>query len=408
MKPVVAILSTLDTKAAEAAWVAEQVEAAGGLARILDLGVLGEAGLDAHWPRGVVARSGGVELATLVERGSREAATPVMASGALALLSPLIERNDVHAVLGMGGTQGSSLCGTILQALPYGLPKILVSTVASGDTSPFVGVKDITMMFSVGDLLGLNPVTRRILANAAGAAVGMARVSVPIVAERSDRPVVGVTNLGVLTAGALHAVDLLTARGMETAVFHAVGSGGRAMEAMMEQGLIGAVFDYALGEISDALFGGLRAAHPQRLSVAGRLGLPQVLCPGGAEHVGLLVPTNTVPEPWRGHMHVFHSPVILAPRLSASQLRRVAAEIGRRLTAVNARGILMIPTAGTSRYSVAAGPLHDPLGDQAFFEALASAMPTTVEVRAHSGAAEDPDFVAAAVDALCEQILAAS
>ncbi|RKY21222.1 MAG: UPF0261 family protein [Planctomycetota bacterium] len=397
MTPTVALLVTLDTKAAEARWLVEQVQRAGGQALLIDIGVVGEPGEDAQFTRQAVADAGGTSLEQLLQQPTRERAGPVMLAGASALLAAALERGEVQAVLGLGGTQGTSLCCEIMQSLPYGLPKIMVSTVASGDTAPFVGIKDITMMFSVGDLLGLNPVTRRILANAAGAAVGMARVDVPIVAERSGRPVVGMTNLGVLTAGSVRAQSRLQAAGVETIVFHAVGSGGRAMEAMLQQGLIGAVFDYALGEISDALFGGLRAADEARLTVAGRLGLPQVLCPGGAEHVGLLVPPNTVPERWRDRAHVFHSPVVLAPRLCADELRSVAREIGRRLQCTSGPAVMLLPRGGTSRYAVPGGPLHDPLADAAFLDELARALPASVEVVERAEHAEHPAFIDDAV-----------
>jgi uncharacterized protein (UPF0261 family) len=276
----------------------------------------------------------------------------------------------------------------------------MVSTVASGDVSAFVGIKDVTMMFSVGDILGLNPLLRRILANAAAAVCGMARVGVSSAPHAGGRPVVGMTNLGVLTEGALRAVARLESKGFEVVVFHAVGSGGRAMERMLRDGMLGAVFDYALGEISDELFGGLRAGGPERLKAAAELGLPQVLVPGGAEHVGLFVPANTVPERWRDHQHVFHSPVILAPRLSADELRQVAREIGQRLAAAKGRAVMFLPRLGTSRYAVPGGPLHDAAGDAAFFAELKAALPRTIPVEERDAGAEDPAFVDECVDRL--------
>ena len=238
----------------------------------------------------------------------------------------------MHGVIGLGGLQGTAVCTEVMRALPYGLPKVMVSTVASGNTSAYVDVMDITMMFSVADIIGLNAFLRRVLANAAGAAHGMAQVEVPLPAERRGKPLIGMSNLGVLTSGALLALELFAARGYEVIVFHAVGSGGRAMELMMRQGIIGAVFDYAMGEITDELFGGVRAGGPERLTVAGELGLPQVLCPGGAEHVGVLVdPPNSVPDRYKDHKHVFHNPVIFVPRLQSAEMVEVARDIGRRL-----------------------------------------------------------------------------
>jgi len=366
----------------------------------MDVGVMGRPALRADVTREEVCRAGGVSLAELLMAPTRQNASPVVVGGTCQLLGQRVARGEVQAVVGIGGTQGTSTCTAIMQTLPYGFPKVMVSTVASGDVSAFVGIKDVTMMFSVGDILGLNPLLRRILANAAAAVCGMARVGVSSAPHSGGRPVVGMTNLGVLTEGALRAVARLESKGFEVVVFHAVGSGGRAMERMLRDGMLGAVFDYALGEISDELFGGLRAGGPERLKAAAELGLPQVLVPGGAEHVGLFVPANTVPERWRDHRHVFHSPVILAPRLSADELRQVAREIGQRLAAAKGRAVMFLPRHGTSRYAVPGGPLHDPAGDEAFFAELKAALPPTIPVEERDTGAEDPAFVDECVDRL--------
>jgi uncharacterized protein (UPF0261 family) len=292
-----------------------------------------------------------------------------------------------------------------MRALPYGLPKVMVSTVASGDTKPYVDIKDIAMMFSVGDILGLNSFTRKILANAAGAAHGMAQVEVAFETGGRDRPLIGMTNLGVLTKGAMHALELFEQAGYEAIVFHAVGTGGRAMEQMMKEGIIGAVFDYALGEITDGLFDGLRAGTPERLTVAGKLGLPQVICPGGAEHLGILVdPPNTVPERWRDHLHVFHNPVVLAPRLKPNELVTVARAITERLQHTKGNAVFMIPRGGTGSYAKVGSPLRDPAGDAVFFAELEARMPAAIEVVEREADAEDPAFVSECVERLIAMI----
>lgn len=396
----VAVLATLDTKGAEAEFLRDQVRALGGQAVLVDLGVLGQAATSADHTREQVALAGGKPLEALRRQPKREVAQPVMVAGAIKLLLAAIDRDEVHAVLGLGGLQGTAACTEIMRALPYGVPKIMVSTVASGNTATYVDIKDITMMPSVGDILGLNDFTRKILANAAGAAWGMAQVGTVVRAHQRDKPLIGMTNLGVLTQGAMHALELFAAKGYEAIVFHAVGSGGRAMEQMMKEGIIGAVFDYALGEISDELFEALRAGSPERLTVAGELGLPQVLCPGGTEHLGVLVEPNRVPEAWAQHRYVFHSPVVLAPRLNADEFVRVAREIGKRLQHTKGKAVMMLPLDGTSRYSSADGPLRDTQGDSAFFAALKAALPNSVEVVEMATHAEDPAFVAAAVERL--------
>ncbi len=401
MKTTVAVLATLDTKGHEAEYLREQLAHLGSDALVIDIGVLGTPQCRAELTRETVAQAGGKPLTAVQQDGTREAATPVMAAGAGKLLAERIAAGTVHAVIGLGGLQGTALCTRVMRELPYGFPKVMVSTVASGDTSAYVDVKDITMMFSVADLLGVNTFTRRLLANAAGAAHGMAQVDVPIHGKHGGKPLIGMSNLGVLTSGAQLALELFAAKGYEVLVFHAVGSGGRAMEQMLRQGILGAVFDYAMGEITDELFHGLRAGGKERLTVAGRLGVPQVLCPGGVEHVGILVdPPNTVPPRWQDHLHVFHSPVVLAPRLNVEEMKQVAREIGRRLQATNGRAVLMLPLDGTGRYGMPGGALRDPVGDAAFFAELKTVVPKSIEVVERKLHAEDPAFVRECVDRL--------
>ncbi len=401
-KKVIAVLATLDTKGQEAEFLREQLEALGSRALLVDIGVMNAPVTTADISRRDVARAGGTPLARLQAGQLREAAQPVMSAGATKLLSKLIDAGKVHGVIGLGGLQGTAACTAVMRALPYGLPKVMVSTVASGDTSSYVGISDITMMFSVGDILGLNSFMRKVLANAAGAAHGMAQVKVTLKRRaKGARPLVGISNLGVLTRGTMLAVELLRKRGYEAIVFHAVGTGGRAMELMMKQGIIGAVFDYAMGEISDELFHGLRAGGKERLSVAGALGLPQVLCPGGSEHLGILVSTpHQLPDRWKDHKHVWHNEVVLAPRLNARELRTVAREIGARLQTTRGNAVLMIPRLGTGSYAMPGGPLNDPKGDKAYFEALKAALPPTIEVVERDLHAEDPAFVGEAVERL--------
>jgi uncharacterized protein (UPF0261 family) len=400
----VAILSTLDTKGRETAYLRERIENHGGRAMVFDIGVVGAPTTEADLTRETIAEAGGKPLGEILKSPTRQEASPVMIAGAGALLRDRVADGSVHAVIGLGGTQGTSNCTAVMQTLPYGFPKIMVSTVASGDTSAFVDVKDITMMFSVSDILGLNPLTRKILANAAGAACGMAASDVTLEDRHGDKPLIGITNLGVLTDGAMKAVEWFEQAGYETIVFHAVGSGGRAMEQMMTEGIIGAVFDYALGEISDEIYDGLRAGGADRLTVAGSLGLPQVLCPGGAEHIGLMVEPNTVPEAYRDHAHVFHNPIILAPRLDPDEMRAVAREIAQRLGSTKGNACFMMPKRGTSRYAIEGGPLHDPAGDEAFLDELRACLPETVELVEFDMEAEDPAFVRQAVDRLVAMI----
>lgn len=404
MSKTIALLVTLDTKDQEAGYLIEQINARGHQALLLDIGVVGSPGIDAHISRQEVISAGGGDLATILQNPTREFAGPFVVKGSIDILLKKILENEVHAVLGLGGTQGTSTCCNIMQALPYGLPKIMVSTIASGDTSGFVGIKDITMMFSVSDILKLNPFARKILANAAAAACGMAEVETKFVMDKTDKPLIGMSNLGVLTNGAMEAIKYIESKGYEVIVFHAVGSGGQAMEQMMKEGIIGAVFDYAMGEIADDVWSVLRAGGPDRLTVAGKLGLPQVLCPGGAEHLGILVPPNDVPDEFKHHDYVFHSPVVFVPRLNKEEIVRVAKSICDRLSHTTKKAYFLLPLGGVGRYSKVGGVLFDKESDEAFFNYLRANLNANITIVERQEYIEDVTFVHSAVDLLIELI----
>lgn len=404
MPKTIALLVTLDTKDQEAAYLIEQIEARGHQALLLDIGVIGEPGIVASISRSEVIAKGGGDLAELLKSPTREAANPFVVKGCIDIIHEGLAKDEIHAVLGLGGTQGTSTCCNIMQALPYGLPKIMVSTIASGDTSGFVGIKDITMMFSVSDILKLNPFARKILANAAGAACGMAEVDTKFAMDKTEKPLIGMSNLGVLTNGAMEAIRYIESKGYEVIVFHAVGSGGQAMEQMMKEGIIGAVFDYAMGEIADDVWSVLRAGGPERLTVAGKLGLPQVLCPGGAEHLGILVSPNVVPDEYKDHDYVFHSPVVFVPRLNATEIVRVAESICKRLEHTTGNACFMIPHGGVGRYSKEGGVLYDKDSDTAFFNYLKEHLNPNIKIVECDEYAEDVSFVHKGVDLLIELI----
>ncbi len=400
----VAVLATMDTKAAEVQCLADAITTSGGTPHIIDIGVVGDTDQHVDVTNEAVAERGGTPLSELRVDPSREVASEVMVAGAIAITTELAEAGAIDAIVGLGGTQGTNNGSRVMQALPYGFPKVMVSTMASGDTSPYVGIKDITMMFSVSDILGVNPLLRQVLANAAAAAVGMGAVPRAGLTERT-RPVVAITNLGVLTAGTMRAMERLDAAGYESIVFHAVGSGGRAMEQLMREGVIDAVFDYGLGDLSDAELGGLRAADEDRLTVAAELGLPQVVVPGGTDHIGVMLDApNEVPDKYADRTYTFHNPMILVPRTSAGELAGVAAVIALRLADAGDNTVVMAPSRGLSSYSVPGGALVDPAADRALLDGLRDALPEPVRFVEVVAGAEDPEFIDAAVDQLISLI----
>jgi uncharacterized protein (UPF0261 family) len=396
-RKTIAVLATLDTKGKEAEFLREQIGKHGLAALIVDVGVIGAPAAKADVTRAEVAEAGGTPLAVLLQKPDRETAAPVMAEGATKIVTRLAAEKKIHGVLGLGGTQGTTLCTQVMRALPYGFPKVMVSTMASGNVAPWVDIRDITMMFSVADIMGLNPVTRKILANAAGAACGMASTDVEM--ETSGTTLVAVTTVGITTLGAMKAVEVLEAAGLHTIVFHAVGSGGRAMEQMMKEGIIAAVLDYSTIEVSNEMYHALLAGGPERCTTAGKLGIPQVIAPGAIEVLVYNEP-ETVPPPFNTRALIRHSPKITDVRLNAAEMAEVGRELARRLSFTKDRAVFMIPTAGYDSYAVKGMSFHDPEADAAFVRELTANLPPCIEVVKRDTHIDDPAFAVEAAKAL--------
>jgi uncharacterized protein (UPF0261 family) len=397
----IAVVATLDTKGLEGRYVCEQIEKLGNKALLVDTGVVGTPSVVADIPREKVAEAGGVLLTKLLEKPSREVAAPVMAAGAARILRGLVEEQRVHGVISLGGTQGTTLSTEIMRTLPYGFPKVMVSTMASGNVAPWVGIKDITMMFSVSDIMGLNPFTRKMLSNAAGAVCGMANVEHGI--ERSEKPVIAVTTVGITTRGAMKAVEILQQQGYETVVFHANGAGGRAMEQMMREGFISAVLDYSIIEVSNDMHHAMLAGGKERLTVAGKLDLPQVICPGAVEVLVFGVP-DSIPPAYRGRNLVRHSSKITDVRLNKAEMCEVAKEIATRLKHTRGEAIFLVPTAGFDCYAVKGQELNDCEADAAFLDELKRLVPQNIRVLERNTHIEDPGFATEAAEMLVSLI----
>jgi len=393
----IAVLATLDTKGRETEYLREQIARFGDQALVIDTGVTGEPAARPDISRQQVAEAGGMPLEKILESPSREVAAPVMAAGATAIVTRLATEGRIHGILSIGGTQGTTLSTKAMRALPYGFPKVMVSTMASGNVGPWVDIKDITMMFSVTDIMGLNPVMRRILANAAGAVCGMAAAELKL--ARGEKPLVAVTTVGITTKGAMKAAELLEQAGYETIIFHAIGAGGRAMEQMMKEGLIGAVLDYSTIEVSNEMYHALLAGGAERLTTAGKLGLPQVLCPGAIEVLVYNEP-ETVPPKYAGRTLIRHSPQITDLRLNKEEMAEVGREVARRLQSTTGRAVFMIPTGGYDSYAVKGKGFYDPESDAAFVAELKANLPKGIRVVERDTHIEDPAFAAEAVQTL--------
>ena len=397
----IAVLATLDTKGTEAEYLCRQIEKLNNTALVIDTGVVGTPTSEADITRQQVAQAGGTSLKTLLENPTREVAAPIMADGTTHLVIDLVTQGKVNGIISMGGTQGTTLATKVMRALPYGFPKVMVSTMASGNVAHWVGIKDITMMFSVTDILGLNPVMRKMLANAAASICGMANVDVEL--KQGDRPLVAVTTVGITTKGAMKAVEVLEAAGYETIVFHAVGSGGRAMEQMMKEGLIGAVLDYAIIEVSNEMHNALLAGGIERLTTAGKLGIPQVICPGAIEVLVFNEP-ETVPAKYKNRTLISHSPQITDVRLNAAEMAEVGREVARRLNHTKNEAVFMNPIGGYDSYAVEGMGFYDPEADAAFMAELKANLTSTFRVIDRDTHIEDVAFATEASELLISLI----
>jgi len=268
-----------------------------------------------------------------------------------------------------------------MRAAPFGVPKILVSTMASGDVSTYVGESDMCVMHSVTDIAGLNRVSRQVLENAAGALIGMVNARNRPRPLADDRLGVGITMLGVTTPGALRVAEQLEQAGYDPVVFHAVGSGGRAMESLLQNGTLGGVVDFTIKELTDATFGGIFAAGPERLRTAGRRGLPRVVVPGAIEVLNF-GPIDSVPAHFvdASRPLVRHNAEVTAVRLTSDELAHMGRIVAERLNEGSGPLAVVIPTGGLDSYSVPDGPFYDPASEARFVESLRENLRPAIQV----------------------------
>jgi uncharacterized protein (UPF0261 family) len=373
--PGIALIGTLDTKGAEIAYVRDRLRALGARPLVVDSGILGEAdGIEPDVTRAEVARAGGHDLDAIRAAGSRGAAVQLMLEGVRAVVLRAWGDGRVHGVLCLGGAEGALLGAAAMHALPVGVPKLIVSPSASGRRSfgPFVGEGDVTVMHSVIDILGLNEISRAIFDNAAAAVVGMARDAGRAVQELGDK-CVGITMLGQTTPGVMRVREALVRAGHEPVIFHANGVGGPAMETLAAAGALGGVIDYTLSELANSLMDGIHTTGPDRLRVAGRHGLPQVVVPGCVDFFNQ-GPRDTVPEQYRSRKSYFHNPVATLVRLTAEEETALGRIVAERLNGARGPVRVVAPTRGFSLADTEGGDLWDPEADHAFLDSLREAL----------------------------------
>lgn len=400
MSQTVLLIGTLDTKGQELAYVRDLIAARGHRTLVLDAGVLGDPPWTPDVAAGDVADAGGTSLGELRQQGDRGVALAVMARGAAALARNLHADGRVEAVLGLGGSCGTSIATAAMRALPVGLPKVMASTVASGQVAPYVGESDIAMLYTVVDVSGLNRISRRILANAAGAVAGMLDQPIP---AASDRPLVAATMFGVTTPCVEHVRRRLEAARYEVLIFHATGSGGRAMEGLINAGFIRGVADVTTTEWADELVGGMLSAGPERLDAAGRAGIPQVVSVGALDMVNF-GPRATVPAAFAGRTLYVHNPNVTLMRTTAAECAELGRLIAAKLNRATGPTTVLLPLGGVSALDRPGQPFHDPDADAALFAALRRDLAPHVVVRELEAHINDPAFADAIADALLAQL----
>ena len=398
---VVALIGTLDTKGAEYAWLAEQLDKHGVQALFVDVGSFSASPLANISSDDVIAAANS-DAAALRERRDRGEMMQVMSVGAAHIVRDLAVSGRIHGLLALGGSGGSSVAAAAMQALPVGFPKLLVSTMASGDVKPYVGEVDATLMYSVVDVAGINSVSSQVFANAVAAIAGMARAYEDrlAAAPAEHKPVVAVTMFGVTTPAADEARDTLTDLGYEVLVFHATGAGGRAMEKLAESGLLAGVCDLTTTELADDLVGGVLSAGPRRLEMAGRVGLPQAVSLGALDMVNF-GPADTVPPEFAGRNLFVHNPTVTLMRTTPEEMAELGRRIAVKLAAATGPTELFIPLRGVSAIDVEGAPFRDAEADAALFAELRAGLAGSgVVVHELDQAINDPGFGAAMARAL--------
>jgi uncharacterized protein (UPF0261 family) len=394
----VILLGTFDTKGREYAYLRERLAALGVESVLVDAGVDEPVGVTPDVTNDLVAEAAGSTLSELTAAG-RGAAVEAMARGAAGVVSDLVREGRVDGIVALGGSGGSAIATAAMRTLPVGFPKLMVSTLASGDTRPYVGAVDITMMYSVVDIAGINSVSARIIGNAAAAIAGMASAE-PTTIE--SKPLIAASMFGVTTPCVTHARGLLEERGYEVLVFHATGTGGQTMEKLASEGFLAGVLDVTTTELADDLVGGVLSAGPARLEAAGRAGVPQVVSLGALDMVNF-GPIETVPGEFRGRTLYQHNPTVTLMRTAPEECFELGRRVGAKLALATGPTAVFVPRRGVSTIDVEGQPFHDPEAGEALRAGLRETI-GSVEIHELDLDINDERFAAAMANRLVELI----
>ena len=410
--PTIAILGTMDTKGVEHGFVADLIRQRGHKVLVIDVGTLGEPSLKPDITSAEVAKAAGVDLVALIAKRDRGEAVAAMSRGAPVILAKLMEEKRIDGVISLGGGGGTSIATAAMRALPIGFPKLMVSTLASGNVAPYVGVKDIVMFPSIVDVAGLNRISRQLLTRAAGAICGMVEVGVQASAcsggtlnseLQQDKPVIVASQFGNTTPCIEHARKILETAGYEVIVFAATGTGGRTMESLIETGLVAGVLDVTTTEWADELVGGVLTAGPTRLEAAARRGVPAVVSTGCLDMVNFCSP-ESVPAKFAGRTFYQHNPQVTLMRTTADECKQLGGILAGKLNLSTAPVTVLLPLRGGSVIGAPGGVFHDAAADAALYAALKAGLRSDIEVKEMDCTINDPVFAEACAEALLRNL----
>jgi uncharacterized protein (UPF0261 family) len=396
----VLLIGTLDTKGVEFLFVRDFLRATGVEVLVLDAGILRPPAFPPDVTREQVFAAAGENLESLRKSGDRGRAVDAAARGAARVAQDLHRQGRVDGVLSLGGSAGTAIGTAAMRALPFGVPKLMVSTLASGQVRPYVGQSDVCMMYSVVDISGLNRISRRVLANAASAMAGMARgMSTPTTDDDDDRPMIAATMFGVTTPCVEGARARVERAGYETLVFHATGVGGLTMEKFIAEGRIAGVLDLTTTELADELAGGVCSAGGNRLTAAALRGVPQVISLGALDMVNFGAP-DSVPEKYRNRLFHVHNSSVTLMRTTPEENDQLGKEIAHKASAAKGPTAVLVPLRGVSALDKKGEPFWNPSADAALFQSLRDWMSPDVELIEYDLHINDPLFAQAAAEKL--------
>lgn len=396
MNKTIAVLGTLDTKGIEHAYVAGLIKSQGYDVLLVDVGT----GLDPQVPpditRWEVASEAGIDLPAVLAKRDRGEAVAAMVQAAPLMLERLQREGRIHGVISLGGGGGTAIASAAMRALPLGFPKLIVSTLASGQTAHYMGTKDIVMMPSIVDIQGLNQVSKIIFSRAAGAIMGMVSAILP---SQVDKPIIVASMFGNTTACVNAAIPILEEAGYEVLVFAATGTGGKAMESLIESGLVAAVLDITTTELADELVGGVLSAGPDRMKAVAKMQIPSIVVPGCLDMVNF-GERSSVPERFAERRFYQHNPQVTLMRTTPEECRELGIMISNIINTYSAPTTVLIPQKAISVVSAPGGPFHDPEADKALFETIAANLAPHINIEFCDLEINDPEFAKACAQRL--------